>query len=189
MNGPAMPDSGVAGPSTPVHSITAIRKGASMTKVNREVMAALLLLVFSGIVFWQTYYIPVFESAAMDANLWPRVIVIALAVLCIVHLVQSLRRPAPAPLAEGWRELVDQHWNAFWCFLFFVVFLLLLNVLGMLAGAGLFVFLTLTFLGYRTLRDCVTHLAIAALSVGVIWVAFSYGLNVFLPQGTIFRGW
>ena len=160
-----------------------------MMKVNREVVAALLLLAFSGIVYWQTYYIPAFKSAAMDASLWPRVILVLLAVLCLVHLVQSLRRPSPPAMVQSVRELVDRHWNAFWCFLLFAVFLLLLDWLGMLASAGLFVFLTLTLLGNRTLRDCLIHLGIAVLSVGLIWAVFTHGLNVFLPQGTIFQGW
>jgi putative tricarboxylic transport membrane protein len=160
-----------------------------MTKFNREVAAALLLLGFSAIVYWQTFYIEVFESAAMDANLWPRIVAVVLAVLCLVHLIQAFRRPAPQPLAKNLAELVDKHWNAFWCFLIFAVSLLLLNTLGMLMSSGLFVFLTLTFLGFRTLRDNLVHLAIAVVAVGVIWVVFAYGLNVFLPQGTIFQGW
>ncbi len=158
-----------------------------MIKVNREIVAALLLLVFSGIVYWQTYNIPVFESAAMDAKLWPRIILVLLAALCVLHLVQALRRPSPPPLVKSVGELVDRHWNAFWCFLLFAVFLLLLDLLGMLASAGLFVFLTLTLLGRRTLRDHLNHLAIAILAVGLIWAVFTHGLNVFLPQGTIFQ--
>ena len=158
-----------------------------MIKVNREIVAALLLLVFSGIVYWQTYYIPVFESAAMNADLWPRVILILLAVLCVLHLVQAMRRPSPPPLVKSVGELVDRHWNAFWCFFMFAVFLLLLDTLGMLLSAGLFVFLTLTLLGHRTPRDHAVHFLIALVSVGLIWAVFTHGLNVFLPQGTIFK--
>ena len=91
-------------------------------------------------------------------------------------------------MAKNLKELIDRHWNAFWCFLLFAVSLLLLNTLGMLLSSGLFIFLTLTFLGFRTLRDHAVHLAIAAVSVGVIWLVFAYALNVFLPQGTLFQG-
>jgi hypothetical protein len=119
----------------------------------------------------------------MDANVWPRLIVATLA-LCAIYLIQSLRRPERVEVV-GVRALIGRYSNALWCFALFALFLLTLNWLGILIGGFLFVFLCLTVLGNRSPRDHLTHAVTALITIALTWVVFSYGLEVFLPQGTL----
>lgn len=155
-----------------------------MKTVNRDAVVAVVLLMFCGAVFWETYNIKVFASAAMDANVWPRLIVGVLTVLCAIYLIQSLRRPERVEVV-GVRALIASYSNALWCFALFALFLLTLNWLGILIGGFLFVFLCLTVLGNRSPRDHLTHAVTALITIALTWVVFSYGLEVFLPQGTL----
>jgi len=155
-----------------------------MKTVNRDALIAVLLLLFCGATFWETYNIKTFPSAAMDANVWPRLIVATLAVLCAIYLIQSLRRPERVEVV-GVRALIGTYVNAIWCFALFALFLLTLEWLGILIGGFLFVFLCLTALGNRAPRDHLTHAVTALITIALTWVVFSYGLGVFLPQGTL----
>ena len=157
-----------------------------MKTINRDAWVAVLLLVFCGGMYWETYHIQTFESAAMDANLWPRLVVAALAVLSVYYFIQALRKPEPVEL-QSLRVLIGTYHNALWCFGLFAVFLLTLNWLGILIGGFLFVFLCLTVLGNRTPRDHLMHLIVALITAGLTWGVFGYALEVFLPQGTLFR--
>ena len=157
-----------------------------MKTVNRDALVAVILLLFCGAAFWETYNIRTFESSAMDADVWPRLVVGTLTVLCVLYLFQSLRRSERVEVV-GVRTLIGTYRNALWCFGLFALFLLTLNWLGILIGGFLFVFLCLTVLGNRSLRDHVIHALIALMTVATTWLVFSYALEVFLPQGTVFR--
>jgi hypothetical protein len=157
-----------------------------MKTVNRDALVAVILLLFCGAAFWETYNIQTFESAAMDADVWPRLVVGTLTVLCVLYLFQSLRHPERVEVVSV-RTLIGTYSNALWCFGLFALFLLTLNWLGILIGGFLFVFLCLTVLGNRSPRDHVIHALTALMTVATTWVVFSYALEVFLPQGTVFR--
>ena len=157
-----------------------------MKTINRDALVAVLLFLFCGVALWETFNIPAFESAAMDANLWPRVVIVALTVLCAFYLVQSLRKPERVEL-QSLRTLARTYRNALWCFGLFALFLITLNWLGILLGGFLFVWICLSVLGKQTPRDYLMHAFIALLTVGMTWFVFSYALEVFLPQGTVLR--
>lgn len=157
-----------------------------MKTINRDALVAVFLLLFCGAALWETYNIATFESAAMDANLWPRVIVVALAVLSAFYLLKSLRNPEPVE-TRSIRALIGTYRNALWCFGLFAAFLLTLTWLGILIGGFLFVFIALSVLGNRTPRDLLMHAVVALATVGITWLVFSYALEVFLPQGTVLR--
>jgi hypothetical protein len=157
-----------------------------MKTVNRDALVAVLLLLFCGVMFWESYNIKTFESAAMDADVWPRLIVGTLTVLCAIYLIQSLRKPVQVEVV-GIRALIGTYSNALWCFGLFALFLLTLDWLGILIGGFLFVFFCLTVLGNRSPRDHLSHAVTALITAALTWVVFSYALEVFLPQGTVFR--
>ncbi|HIC80879.1 MAG TPA: hypothetical protein EYP07_07930 [Kiloniellaceae bacterium] len=164
-----------------------------MAKVNRDVVVALLLLLFCGVFFWESFNIQLTDYGQMNSRVWPRLILGALLIATLVYLWQALRgEVAEAGIAGrgevggggllGW---VARYRNALTCYALFLGFLLTLPILGMLIGGVLFVFLALTVLGPPTLRLVPLHAAIALGTVGAMWAVFTFGLRVFLPEGIL----
>jgi predicted membrane-bound spermidine synthase len=71
----------------------------------------------------------------------------------------------------------------------FIFFLSTLDYLGMLFGGIAFVFGLLTFLGGFSPNLIFKHLTISILSIGFMWMIFTFGLRVMLPEGEILRVW
>lgn len=160
----------------------------SVGRFHVDTLIAIFLLLFCGVFLTASFSIRETSYASLGAEVWPRVILIFLTLLSLGYLVQSLRqeRTRPAAGPRGPKQWFLSHLNAFWCFLWFGLFLLSLPYLGMLIGGMLFVFVTLTSLGRRDWHGYLVHAAIAVTSVGMMWATFTYGLKVFLPAGTVF---
>ncbi len=163
---------------------------SSVSRFHLDTLVAIFLLLFCGIFLTASFSIRETSYASLGAEVWPRLILIFLTLLSFGYLVQSVRhhgRPEGAvPERRGLRQWFLRHLNAFWCFLWFGLFLLSLPHLGMLAGGVVFVYATLTSLGRRDWYGHLVHAAIAVMSVGTMWAIFTYGLKVFLPAGTVF---
>ena len=163
-----------------------------MSRLNRDTVVALALLVGCGAFWVESFSIRETSYGQIQSWVWPQVILAVLTVMGLVLLGQSVLQPAMEPEAEaaasakpgllGW---LDRYRNALICYALFLAFLLSLPVLGMLIGGALFVFATLSALGAPSLRLVPFHLAIAVGSVGVMWAIFTFGLRVFLPEGMI----
>lgn len=164
-----------------------------MARVNRDVVVALLLLLFCGVFFWESFNIRLTDYGQMNSTVWPRAVLAVLALASVIYLAQALRGTfAPAPEADD--EIPKNHgllaWlasyrNAFFCYGLFLLFLLTLPFFGMLIGGILFVFFALTFLGSLELRLVPIHAAVAVGTVGAMWAIFTFGLRVFLPEGEL----
>ena len=163
-----------------------------MTRVNRDVVVALLLLLFCGVFFWESFNIQLTDYGQMDSTVWPRIILGALVVTSLIYLWQALRGDIAAQAAQqpessggglaGW---LHRYRNAFACYGLFLAFLLTLPFLGMLIGGILFVFAALSVLGRPSLKLVPLHAAIAVGTVGAMWAVFTFGLRVFLPEGEL----
>ncbi len=167
-----------------------------MARLNRDVVVALLLLLLCGTFFWESFNIRLTDYGQLDSTVWPRLILGALTLACLVYLWQALRGGIEAGAEEaeaaaesesggglaGW---LQRYRNALVCYLLFLLFLLTLSYLGLLIGGILFVFLALTFLGRPQLSLAPLHAAIAVGSVGAMWAVFTFGLRVFLPEGEL----
>lgn len=162
-----------------------------MGRMNRDTGVAIFLLLFCGVFFAATFDIRETSYGTPGAGVWPRIILLALALLSAGYLAQSLKRGPRArqDVGRGLRGWFATYRNALWCYFLFAAFLLTMPYLGMLLGGVLFVFCTLTALGRRDGRSLVVHGAIAGGAVGIMWGVFTYGLNVILPQGELFYGW
>ena len=160
-----------------------------MGRINRDVVVALGLLVFCAVFFWASFDIREMSYATIGAAVWPRLILLVLAVLSLLYLAQSLRAPANEPAGPGVGHLLRRYRNPLWCYLLFALFLLTLPWLGMLIGGVLFVFAALTVMGERTPRAHLAHAAIAIGTIGVMWAIFTFWLRVILPEGEILRVW
>ena len=164
-----------------------------MRRIGADAIVALLLLVFSAELYREThnFRVPSFET--MSTGTWPRIVLIALAALCIIMLMQSLLWPAPIRHLNSEGEAVVEpgkpvsHRNALICFGMFAAFLLSLHWLGMLIAGAAFVFLMQEFMGPRDMKSRIVHAAIAFVSVGGMWAVFTFALRVILPEGMILR--
>jgi len=160
-----------------------------MSRLNTDTVVAIVLLAACGIFFWATFHIPDMGFESLGSDIWPRFILALLLILSTAYLFQSLKLPPGRKSEGGIKAWLAKYRNALWCYLLFSLFLITLDILGMLIGGVLFVYLTLTALGERTLRAQAFHMAIAVISIAFMWSVFTFGLNVFLPQGEIFSAW
>ena len=163
-----------------------------MVRLNRDVIAAVVLLALTGVFFAATFTIRATGYGTVGSEIWPRAILVVLGALCLVYLVEALRGVAGAPTKarggglSGW---FSAYRNALSCFFMYGIFLFTLPYLGMLIGGILFVFLLLNILGGWQLRQLAVHGAIAVCTIGAMWAIFTFGLRVILPEGEILRIW
>lgn len=157
-----------------------------MTKLNRDTVIAVLLLMLCGIFFWQTFYIREVPFSQVGSEVWPRVVLILLVVLSVIYLFKSLSEPRPETEPFSFKGWLRTYRNPLICFAMFFVFLLALPYLGMLLAGILFVFITQTLIGGAGPKRLVMHAVIAVLSVGGMWSIFTYALRVILPGGELF---
>ena len=164
---------------------------SAMNRISKDTVIAAILLVVTGLFYWETYNIPKLDYASIGSEVWPRVILVPLFVLCLIYLVQSLRSAAPAAREPtgggGVLAFLYTYRNPISSFAVFFVFLLTIDYLGMLLGGTALVFALLTVLGHRTPRAIALHTVIAAASVGLVWSLFTYVLRVYLPQGELLQ--
>ncbi len=163
-----------------------------MTRINRDAVIAIFLLLVCGVFFWASFDIRQPDYGTLKPSTWPRVILVVLALLSLIYLVQSLARgpePAHEDISDRPHGLHGRlsHWrNVLWCFGLFVLYLSTMPILGMLIGGICFVFLLLCALGGWQPRQLALHAVIAGVAVGGMWSVFTYGLGVILPTGVIF---
>ena len=173
-----------------------------MSRLNRDTIIALCLLVASGVLLIASFDIREPDYGQLSPAAWPRAVVIALAVLSLIYLIQAVMAGTPAggdlpeaaPASESPEEQVRPagaagffgYWrNVIWCFALFLGYLLTMPVLGMLIGGVSFVFLLLNALGGWRPRQLILHAAIAMAAVGGMWALFTFGLKVPLPPGSL----
>ena len=172
-----------------------------MTRVNRDTVVAILLLVGCGVLLNASFDIREPDYGQLSPAAWPRTVVGVLTFLSLIYLVQSIRRGVPEEPVEaegpegtakngprGLGEWIAYWRNVFWVFALFFAYLLALPWLGMLVGGIAFVFLLLNALGGWSPGKLAQHAVIAAISVGGMWSIFTFGLGVLLPRGELF-GW
>jgi hypothetical protein len=157
-----------------------------MTKLNRDAVIAVLLLILCGVLFWQTFNIREVPFSQVGSEVWPRIVLILLTVLSVIYLFKSLSDPRPASAPFNLQNWLSTYKNPLICFAMFFVFLLALPYLGMLLAGILFVFITQTLIGGASPRRLVTHAMVSVLAVGGMWMIFTYALRVILPAGELF---
>lgn len=163
--------------------------------MNRDAWVAVALILFTGFMLWASLDIREPDYGVLPPSVWPRVILIALGLLSLVFLVQSLRagdRAAPHEDTDGQPDTIlgyVAYWrNPIICFVLFAAYLGLLPVLSMLLDGILFVFVLLCALGGWGPRQLALHATVAVLAVGGMWSMFTFGLNVLLPTGMFMPG-
>ncbi|MEM7238709.1 MAG: tripartite tricarboxylate transporter TctB family protein [Pseudomonadota bacterium] len=154
--------------------------------LNRDTFIAIGLLLMCGGLMMASLDIREPDYGQLSPAAWPRAIIAAIAVLSGIYLVQSLRTPppdtaeepaprmGPAALFQEWRNVIS-------VFVLFLAYLVAIPWLGMLISGMVFVFCLLSALG--GLRSIMLHAVIAVISMGGMWLLFTYALDVILPRG------
>ena len=154
--------------------------------LNRDTIVAILLLAFCGVLWYASYDIEVTNYGTMPSTVWPRIIIVALALFSAILLLRSIVAPEAAPDdPDAHLSFFQRYRNAAIIYVLFLLFLISLPTLGMHLGGALFVFLALTALGRPSPKLVALHAVIAVVSIGVMWSIFTFGLRVILPQGDI----
>ncbi|MFD2207686.1 tripartite tricarboxylate transporter TctB family protein [Kiloniella antarctica] len=169
-----------------------------MVRAKQDVIVAALLLLFCGVMISASYDIRDLGYPGLKPETWPRFLLILLSALSALYFIRSIKESSTTKVLEkdepqNNKPFIQKYWfkykNAFWCFLFFSIFLSSLDYLGMLFGGMLFVFALLTALGERTVKNLILHIIIAVISVGAMWLLFTYSLRVNLPEGALLSIW
>ena len=158
-----------------------------MGSLNKDTVIAVVLIAITSVFFWETFNIPELGYASMGSEVWPRVIMTPLLILCVVYLVQSFRKKAAADgKSVSLGTVISDYRNPIMCFVIFFVFLLTVEYLGMLIAGVLLTFILLTAIGNRTPKALALHVAISVASVGLVWSLFTFVLRVYLTEGELF---
>lgn len=157
-------------------------------------MIAVILLCLVGFLFYTSYNIrtPEFDRLApgqMGPGLWPRIILIGLAVMGSIYLLQSIVDPPPPAARLGGPIGWYRHYrNPIWCFAAFAAFLTVIPFSGMLIAGALFVFGLMTLLGPKNWTAARQHALTTLGTVGGMWFIFACLLEVQLPKGDFTGG-
>lgn len=157
-----------------------------MSRLNPDVIIALLLMVLSAALFVDTFSYQKVYLSIIGAKLWPRIVLVSLFLASTVFLLGSLtaaREPGAQPLSAG--RWLRENRNVIAVFALYMLFLVTLPWLGMLLGGMLFVFAVQTVIGLSGLRAHLIHAAVAVFAVGGMWAVFTYALGVVLPAGVL----
>lgn len=158
-----------------------------MKRLNRDTVTAVLLLLFCGLLFQQTFFVRKVPFSIMGSEVWPRVILTALFILLLIYLFKSLITPPNNTVEKRPLKVwIEMYRNPVLCFLMFFLFLLILPYLGMLISGILFVFITQTLIGSRDKRSLILHALVSVGAVGGMWAVFRFGLGVVMPAGSLF---
>jgi putative tricarboxylic transport membrane protein len=159
-----------------------------VSRFNRDVFIAIVLLLLCGAFLTASFYVREVDYGILTPAAWPQIILVALTILSMIYLVQSLRQGAPPGGATpvSIKGVLEKYRNPLWCYALFLLFLLTLDYLGMLIGGVLFVFCLLTAIGGASKRNLITHALISVIMIGAMWALFTYALGVIFPQGEIF---
>lgn len=159
-----------------------------MSRLNRDTIVATVLLIATGVLFWDTFQWRRTPYATMASSVWPRFVLVVMFGLCAVYFVRSIRLRSHAGAeieGAGLTGWLVYYRNPLLCYALFFLFLVTLPYVGMLVGGILFVWLMQTAVGERSTRAQLRHAAVAVVSVGFMWLVFTYALHVILPAGSL----
>lgn len=139
-----------------------------MKNPKNDVYFSIILLLFTGFVFQQTYKFP------KEAALFPRIFAITLAILTAILLVKSLKTKMP----EGTKK-EENYKSPALIVVGLIVYAFLLKILGYILGTFLLSAYVIFVLGYRDIKKMVLT---SVLGVGITYVVFKTILGVNLPE-------
>ena len=157
-------------------------------QLNRDTGIAIVLLLICGGLLINTFQMPAAMFGQMPATLWPRLILVPLALLSVLLLIKAqMAVVEDCAQIRGLSEWFVYYKNPIICFTLFFLFLVTMPILGILIGGLLYVFFTLCFLGGWSSKLMFHHSLISIFFVVGMWAIFTQLLGVFLPEGILLR--
>ncbi len=158
------------------------------TRLPGELTFTVLLLLGSLFLLYQAYGISGFESIT-SAGMFPMLSALVMTVTAFLAITGVAKSPAePLAVGESLRQSFVRRITppVFVLFALAVVaFMLLLNKLGFVVSAYLFMVVSMRLLG--SVR-WLFNLMLSALSLGVVYLIFQTIFSVILPKGTWWVG-
>lgn len=158
------------------------------TRLPGELAFTVLLLLGSLFLLYQAYGISGFESIT-SAGMFPMLSALVMAITAFLAILGVSKAPAePLVAGENLRQSFVRRITppVFVLFALAVVgFMLLLNKLGFVASAYLFLVVSMRLLG--SVR-WLFNLMLSAISLGVVYLIFQTIFSVILPKGTWWSG-
>jgi len=158
------------------------------TRLPGELTFTVLLLLGSLFLLYQAYGISGFESIT-SAGMFPMLSALVMAITAFLAILGVAKAPAePLVAGENLRQSFVRRITppVFVLFTLAVVgFMLLLNKLGFVVSAYLFLVVSMRLLG--SVR-WLFNLMLSAISLGVVYLIFQTIFSVILPKGTWWAG-
>jgi len=154
-------------------------------RLNLDSVVATVLLIFGGVLLWDTFQWRRTPYSTLASSAWPRFVLVVFFGLCAIYLIRSLRREATGETKRRFFDWIVYYRNPLSCYGLFFLFLVTMPYLGMLIGGVLFVWAVQAAVGERSARAQLRHAAIAIISVGFMWLIFTYAIGVILPDGSL----
>lgn len=154
--------------------------------MKREAFLGAATVLLCAVLYHQTTLIADYGFAQVGADVWPKMIVGAIAALALLQTALGLYRPRSRAGSEtspvGARpSLRDAALVPLTVFGAIIGFALLVPYAGFTVSGLVMVFVLLSVIGPKTPRAIAAHAAIAAVSVLTVAFFFSYFMGVLLP--------
>jgi putative tricarboxylic transport membrane protein len=154
-------------------------------RLSLDSVVATVLLIFGGVLLWDTFQWRRTPYSTLASSVWPRFVLVVFFALCAIYFIRSLRRGATGETKRQFLDWIVYYRNPLSCYGLFFLFLVTIPYLGMLVGGTLFVWAAQAAVGERSARAQLRHAAIAIVSVGFMWLIFTYAIGVILPDGSL----
>jgi putative tricarboxylic transport membrane protein len=154
-------------------------------RLSLDSVVATVLMIFGGVLLWDTFQWRRTPYSTLASSVWPRFVLVVFFLLCSIYLIRSLRRGATGETKRSFLDWIVYYRNPLFCYGLFFLFLVTMPYLGMLIGGTLFVWAVQAAVGERSARAQLRHAAIAIVSVGFMWLIFTYAIGVILPDGSL----
>jgi putative tricarboxylic transport membrane protein len=154
-------------------------------RLSLDSVVATVLMIFGGVLLWDTFQWRRTPYSTLASSVWPRFVLLVFFALCAIYLIRSLRRGATGETKRSFLDWIVYYRNPLFCYGLFFLFLVTMPYLGMLIGGTLFVWAVQAAVGERSARAQLRHAAIAIVSVGFMWLIFTYAIGVILPDGSL----
>ncbi|GAB3257844.1 tripartite tricarboxylate transporter TctB family protein [Arthrobacter pigmenti] len=158
-----------------------------MVKAKRDIINAAVILLFSGIIYFQIQNIPQNTQRATDAAFFPRLVVPALAALGMCLLVTSIVRAIKQPnekLLINPKDFYRSNYKVIWVFGGCALYLVALQYLGFIISTPLFLVGVYLLIAGKTRKPWIAVIGYVVFAA-VIYVVFQQFLSVFLPTGQL----
>ncbi|UOA14977.1 tripartite tricarboxylate transporter TctB family protein [Sulfitobacter dubius] len=152
--------------------------------MKREVFLGAATVILCAVLYYQTTLIADYGFAQVGADVWPKIILGAIAALALIQMALGIYRSGlspdsrPATRQANWRKSAVVPFTVFGAT---IGFALLVPYAGFTASGLLMVFVLLSAIGPKSPRAIVMHAAIAAISVLTVAFFFSCVMGVLLP--------